>query len=64
MVRQPDNTLGNKGALIHLVGVVRSVPMACVRVKILTRPEWRLAPRRENCIFPATACAVYPFAPL
>ena len=27
-----------------------------------THPHWRLAPHRENCIFPATACAVYPFA--
>ena len=31
-------------------------------MEVPTHPHWRLAPHRENCIFPATACAVYPFA--
>ena len=38
------------------------VPRACERMEVPTHPHWRLAPHRENCIFPATACAVYPFA--
>ena len=32
-------------------------------MEVPTHPHWRLAPHRENCIFPATAFAVYPFAP-
>ena len=34
-----------------------ALPRACGRMEVLTRPHWRLAPHRENCIFPATACA-------
>ena len=39
-----------------------ALPRACGRMEDPTHPHWRLAPHRENCIFPATACAVYPFA--
>ena len=44
--------------------VLCALPRACGRVEVPTHPHWRLAPHRENCIFPATACAVYPFAHL
>ena len=46
--------------LYTLSGVVRSAEGLWKRKKS-TLPHWRLAPHRENCIFPATAYAVYPF---
>ena len=44
-------------------GVVRSAEGLSER-ELFTLRHWRLAPHRENCVSPATACAVYPFAHL
>ena len=63
-------TLRNEMAALTKLGLLeqphtsagRALPRACERMEASTHPHWRLAPHRENCIFPATACAVYPFA--
>ena len=55
--------LVTRAHLYTLSGVVRSAEGFVGAWEIHT-PSWRLTPHRENCIFPATAYAVYPLAHL